>query len=241
MARTRLRHLTELTDEVDTTRGRRDGRRKDILVVGLGRFGRALAETLVSLGHEVLGVDRDHRAVQEAASALTHVVEADSTDSESLRQLGAADFGHAIVAIGSDLEASILTTAALSDLGIPDIWSKAVTDSHGQILERVGAHHVVFPEHEMGERVAHLVTGRMLDFIELDENFALAETRAPEEMIGRTLGEVGVRRRYGVTVVCIKHRGGNFTYATADTAVEKGDILLVAGETAQAERFSELM
>lgn len=238
MARTRLRHLAELADQLESG-APRDKRRGEILVVGLGRFGRALADTLIALGHEVLGVDRDARVVQRASAMLTHVVEADTTDADVLRQIGAADFSHAVVAIGTALEASILTTAALADLNIPDIWAKALTDDHARILERVGAHHVVFPEHEMGARVAHLVTGRMLDFIELDENFALVETRAPEEMVGRTLGEMGVRGRYGVTVVCIKHRGGSFTYATADTVVEKGDLLLVAGATAQAERFAE--
>lgn len=209
-------------------------------MIGLGRFGQGLADTLVGLGHEVLGVDRDPRAVQQFAAELTHVVEADTTNPDALRQIGAADFRHAVVAIGTDLEASILTTAALSDLGISDIWAKAVTDSHGKILERVGAHHVVFPEYEMGERVAHLVTGRMLDYIELDENFALVETRVPEEMVGRTMAELGVRGRYGVTVVCIKHRGGGFTYVTADTVVESGDLVLVAGGKAETERFADM-
>ena len=210
-----------------------------VLVIGLGRFGAALAEELESMGHEVLGVDADAGVVQSYTTNLTHVVQADTTNAAVLAQLGAADFPMAVVGIGGDIEASILTTAALSDLGITNIWAKAITMAHGRILERVGAHHVVFPEHEMGERVAHLVTGRMLDYIELDEGFALVETTPPAEMVGRTLGDVGVRARYGVTVVCIKPKGLPFTYATPDTKVEAEDILLVAGEDDVAQRFAD--
>jgi trk system potassium uptake protein len=212
----------------------------EIAVIGLGRFGSALARTLMSMGHEVLGIDSDLAVVQEHASDLTHVSQADSTNIGALRQLGVGDFGTAVVGIGGDVEASVLTAAALVDLEVADIWAKAITESHGRILERVGAHHVVFPEHEMGERVAHLVTGRMIDYIELDESFALVETRPPPEMVGKTLGEAGVRARYGVTVVCIQPEGRPFTYATADTVVQAGDILLVAGENRQAERFADL-
>jgi trk system potassium uptake protein TrkA len=212
----------------------------EILVIGLGRFGSSLATTLVELGHEVLGVDDDPVVVQEHAGLITHVVQADSTSVAALRQLGAGDFTSAVVAVGSDLEASVLSTAALVDLEVANIWAKAVSAAHGKILERVGAHHVVLPEHDMGERVAHLVTGRMMDYIALDKGFALVETRAPRELVGRSLGDAGVRARYGVTVVCIKPAGHGFTYATPDTVVCEGDVLLVAGATKQAEGFADL-
>ena len=212
-----------------------------VLVVGLGRFGSALAEALVGLGHEVLAVDTDAKRVQHWSSRLTSVVEADSTSEESLRQIGAAEFTRAVVAIGADMEASILTTAVLVDLGVEHIWAKAMTQAHGRILERVGATCVVFPEHDMGERVAHMVTGRMVDYVELDESFALVETVAPQALVGRTLGESRVRHTHGVTVVCIKPVGGSFTYATADTRVAEGDLLVVAGESDRAERFAGLL
>lgn len=212
-----------------------------VLVVGLGRFGAALAESLVALGHEVLAVDGDARRVQHWSGRLTSVVEADSTSEEALRQVGAADFKRAVVAIGADMEASILTTAVLVDLGVEHIWAKAVTRAHGRILERVGATRVVFPEHDMGERVAHMVTGRMVDYVELDDAFALVETVAPRELVERTLGEAKVRDRHGVTVVCIKPAGGTFTYATADTPVHEGDLLVVAGECDRVERFARLL
>lgn len=212
-----------------------------ILVVGLGRFGSAIAAELISLGFEVLGVDGDRRRVQEHAELLTHVVEADSTDKAVLRQLGAAEFHTAVVGIGTEVEASILTTAELADAGVPNIWAKAVTESHGRILERIGAHHVVFPEHDMGRRVAHLVTGRVIDWFQLDENFAMVETGVPTELHGKNLAEVGLRATYGVTVVAVKPAGEGFTYATADTVLSEGDLLVVAGTPRQAEAFAHLV
>ena len=211
-----------------------------IFVVGLGRFGSALAAELVELGFEVLGVDSDARRIQEYADLLTHVAEADSTDPAVLRQLGAGDFRTAVVGIGTDIEGSILTTAALADLGVPNIWAKAVTGAHGTILERVGADHVVFPEHDMGRRVAHLVTGRVIDWFQLDETFAMVETGAPAELFGRTLSDIGVRAKYGVTVVAVKPAGRSFTYATPETVLAEGDILVVAGPPKRAEAFAHL-
>ena len=215
-------------------------RQHEYLVIGLGRFGGGLAETLMGLGHDVLGVDNDPKTVQAFRDRLTHVVESDSTDIEALRQIGAGEFGTAVVAIGTDIEASILTTSALVDLGVERIVAKAVTDPHGTILERVGASKVVRPERDMGVRVGHSLSGSIIDYIQLDPGFALVETMAPRELIGRSLGEAHVRQRYGITVVCIKPQGGTFTYATPDTVVREGDILVVAGETHRAEAFGEL-
>ena len=210
------------------------------LVIGLGRFGQVLAETLVELGDEVLGVDSDPRVVQECADELTHVVRADSTDAEALRQIGAANFERAVVAIGSDIQASILTTYNLVDLGVATIWAKAVTAEHGAILQRVGASRVVFPERDMGVRVVHSMIGRTVDYIELDDDFVLLETAAPRELVGRTLREAGVRARHDLTVVCIKRPGGSFSYATPETRVEAGDLVVVAGTVAAAEAFAKL-
>src|SRR5262245_49472280 len=210
------------------------------LVIGLGRFGGALAETLITLGHEVLGVDLSEKLVQSYADELTHVVQCDTTDPEAMAQIGAGDFGTAVVAIGTEMEASILTTALLSDLGVRRIVAKAITAAHGKILERVGAHRVIFPERDMGIRVGHTMTGRALDYFQLDPGFALVEATAPREIVGKTLAEAEVRRRYGITVVCIKPGGGSFTYATPDTIVQEDDVLVVAAETARAEAFAEM-
>jgi trk system potassium uptake protein len=211
-----------------------------VVVIGLGRFGSSLALELEAHGTEVMGIDTDPKLVQRHADELTHAVVADSTDAEVMRQLGVDEFQRAVVGIGTDLEASILTTAVLVDFDVPSIWAKAISREHGRILERIGAHHVVLPEHEMGERVAHLVTGRMLDFIEFEDDYALIKTRAPEEAVGRSLGESKLRSKYGVTVVGVKRPGEGFTYATADTMVNRGDVLIVAGRTAEVEQVSDL-
>jgi trk system potassium uptake protein TrkA len=211
-----------------------------IAVLGLGRFGSSLALELAQLSWEVLGIDSSSRLVQDYADTLAHTVVADTTDEQALRQVGVHQLSHAVVGIGTDLEASILTTSVLVGLGIPNIWAKAISRQHGQILERVGAHHVVLPEHEMGERVAHLVTGRMLDFIEFEDDYALVKTRAPAEAIDKTLGESGLRAKYGVTVVSLKRPREDFTYATADTTIYAGDILIVAGKTPAVEAFANL-
>lgn len=211
-----------------------------VVVIGLGRFGSAVADSLLRLGHEVLGIDEDGDVVQHWASRLTHVVQADSTRGEVLRQLGVGEFSRAVVGIGSDVEASVLTVLALEEVGIGDIWAKATTEKHGRILERTGAHHVVYPEAAMGERVAHLVTGRMIDFIEFDDGFAIVKTRAPRESHGKTLSESALRSKYGVTVVGVKRARMDFTYAKADTLIEHGDLLIVSGPTGHVETFAAL-
>jgi trk system potassium uptake protein TrkA len=210
------------------------------VVVGLGRFGGAVAEELVRLGFEVLGIDVDGEQIREYADVLTHVVQADASSEVVLRQLGIADFRHAVVGIGTDIEASVLTTGALLDFGVPNIWAKAINRSHGRILERVGAHHVVFPEYDMGHRVAHLVGGRIIDWFQLDEEFAMVETVVPAELAGHTLADMHVRARYGVTIVCIKPPGGGFTYATPETVLERGAVVVVAGPSEKAEAFAYL-
>ncbi|KAB8161393.1 TrkA family potassium uptake protein [Streptomyces sp. 3MP-14] len=211
-----------------------------IAVVGLGRFGTSLAEELMRRGWEVLGIDSDERLVQQHRDVLTHVVLADATDEEVLRQLGVHEFPRAVVAIGTQIEASILTTSNLLELGVRNLWAKAISRQHGKILERLGAHHVILPEHEMGERVAHLVTGRMLNFIEFDDDYALVKTIAPESTTGMPLSESGVRREHGVTVVGVKRPGQQFTHATAETVVHPGDVIVVTGRTAAVEAFAEL-
>lgn len=209
-----------------------------VVVIGLGRFGSSLALSLMRRGAEVLGIDEDEHRVQHYGDELTYAAVADATDETALHQLGIPEFTRAVVAIGTDLEASILTTSLLVDFGIPNIWAKALNRRHGRILERIGAHHVVLPEHDMGERVAHLVTGRMLDYIEFDDDYAIIKTIAPAEAVGRPLGEAKLRSRFGVTVVGIKPPGADFTYATADTVVRRGDMIIVSGKIDQIEHFA---
>jgi trk/ktr system potassium uptake protein len=209
-----------------------------ILVVGLGRFGGQVAASLVRLGHEVLGIDENEHIVQRWSDRLTHVVQADATDEQVLRQLGVSDVDRAIVGIGTDIEASVLTVLALTEVGVREIWAKAITAKHGKILSAVGADHVIYPEAAMGERVAHLIASQMLDFIEFDDGYAIAKVQAPEEAVGRTLGESRLRSKYGITVVGVKMTGDDFTYAQPDTTVYGGALLIVAGKTPDVERFA---
>jgi trk system potassium uptake protein TrkA len=216
-----------------------DHKSEPVVVIGLGRFGSALALELAYRGTEVLAIDNDAKLVQSLSGQLTHIVTADSTDIEALRQLGVHEFYRAVVAIGTDMESSILTTSLLVDLEIDNIWAKAISRQHGRILERIGAHHVVFPEHDMGIRVAHLVSGRVQDYLEVDEDFAIVKTQPPKEAVGIRLGETGLRSKYGVTVVSVKTQGEPFTYATADTVLMYGDTIIVAGKVDDVERFVE--
>ncbi|PRW62299.1 potassium channel family protein [Actinopolyspora mortivallis] len=211
-----------------------------MVVIGLGRFGGSLAQELTRHGSEVLVLDNRPHLVQQFSDAVTHAAVADTTDPEALRQLDVPGFRRAVVAIGDDLEASILTTSLLSDLGISCIWAKATNRQHGRILERVGAHYVVLPEHDMGERVAHLVTGRMLDYIQVEDDYAIVKTRAPNITVDQPLNGSRVRSKYGVTVVGIKRPGEGFTHATQDTVPHHGDILIVSGRSHEVERFADL-
>ena len=214
--------------------------RKPVLVIGLGRFGAAVAQKLEQMGHEVLGIDLDGRLVQEYAGQLTKVIEADCTDAETLQQLGINDFEAGVVAIGTDIEASVLTVLALSDLGMENIWAKATNDKHASILERTGAHHVVFPEQRMGERVAYLLNERLLDFIAFGDEFAIARLRAPEPIVGLPLVTSECRRKFDVTVVGVKREGENFIHAVPDTIIFADDELVVSGRIGDIEKFSTI-
>ena len=214
--------------------------RKPVLIVGLGRFGGAIARTLERMGHEVLGADTDPRLVQEFAGDLTKVVEADCTEVTTLEQLGVSDFEAAVVAIGTDIEASVLAVLALSDLGLTNIWAKATNDKHARILERTGATHVVFPEQRMGERVAHLLNERLLDFISFGEEFAIARLKAPEPIVGLPLITSQCRKKFDVTGVGVKREGENFIHAVPDTIIFEDDELVVSGRIADIEKFSAI-
>jgi trk system potassium uptake protein TrkA len=207
-----------------------------VAVIGLGRFGKSLALELVCEGTEVLGIDEDPKRVQ----SLTHVVEADSTNEDALQQLSVHEFDRAVVAIGSNIEASILTSSILVNFGVRNIWAKAITHSHARILGQLGVHHVVRPEHDMGKRVAHLVRGRMLDYIEFDDGYAIVKTSPPQSIHGLPLGESRVRSTFGVTIVGVKRAGEDFTHATPETVVQEGDLIIVSGPEDQVERFSDL-
>jgi len=211
-----------------------------VLVIGLGRFGAATAGQLDRLGREVLAVEADPGLVQKWSERVTHTVQADARQIDALRQIGAQDFSIAVVAVGSSIEASVLITANLVDLKIPQIWAKAISQSHGKILSRIGANHVIYPEAEAGERVAHLVSGRMIDFIEFDDDFAIVKMYPPKPVRGMSLTQSQVRKKFGVTIVGIKSPGKEFTHATPETVISNHDVIIVSGKSVEIERFASL-
>ncbi|GAB4103539.1 TrkA family potassium uptake protein [Micromonospora taraxaci] len=209
-----------------------------IVVIGLGRFGCHLAASLTRMDREVLAVDRNPAQVQRFSDKIDRVVQADSTEEGALRQLGVASFARAVVAIGASVEASVLTVLALVELGVPQIWARATSQKHAKILSSVGAHHVIFPEAETGDRVAHLIVSRLLDFVEFDDDFAIATVRVPESFVGRTLLDLRPDERSGVRVIGAKVPGERFRYASDDTTLTQGGVLIVEGGIDQVQRFA---
>ena len=218
----------------------KDASATSVAVIGLGRFGGALATELARSGTEVLGIDTDEDIVQSLNGVLTHVVRADSTKQVALEQLGVAQFDRVVVGIGSDIQASILTTSLLKRMGARSIWAKAISEQHGLILEQIGIEHVIFPEADMGRRVAHLVRGAMLDYVEFDRDLVVAKTVAPSEIVGQTLEQAAVRRKHGVTIVKVRSADGEWHAAGASSVVSAGDLLIVIGPVDRTERFAAL-
>ncbi|NQX12551.1 TrkA family potassium uptake protein [Microbacteriaceae bacterium VKM Ac-2855] len=214
-------------------------RADSVAVIGLGRFGSALALELMELGVDVLGVDERDEVVQSLNGQLTHVVRADTTREAALRQLGVHEFSHVVVAIGTDLEANILTASLVLRMGVLNVWAKAISEHHGIILEQLGVPHVVFPEHDMGKRVAHLVRGSLSEYIELDSEFALITTPAPPSMCGKPLSVIQPKLEYDVTIVAVRSEHG-WDYTKADSVIHQDDLILVAGKPKKIEDFAAL-
>ena len=210
----------------------------DVLVIGLGRFGQAAATELQRLGHRVTAVEKDPALAESFVGHLSKVVQTDAANPSAVERLRVRDFKLAVVGIGSSIESSLLASANLVDAGIPNIWAKAMTPEHARILTRIGVQHVVRPELESGIRVAHLMNGKLKDYIEFDDGFAIVKMAPPQETIGFTLGQSQIRSKYGVTVVGVKAPGSDFTYAVPETKISGQDTLIVSGPTELIERLA---
>ncbi|WP_195575792.1 potassium channel family protein [Paenibacillus sp. 1001270B_150601_E10] len=209
-------------------------------VIGLGRFGSSLAEELMKLGHQVLGIDRDEEVVDEMSEKLTHAVVADATDEEVLRSLGIRNFDCVIVAIGDDIQTSILVSIQVKELGVHKVVGKALSDLHGRVLERIGVDRVIYPERDMGIRVAHhLVSPNLLDYIELSKEYTIAELRVPSCLDGKELRELDPRARFGCSIVALNKASGMIIAPTADDKLAEKDIMVLIGTNRQIERFEE--
>ncbi len=209
-----------------------------VLVIGLGRFGSALARELTELGREIMALEQDRNIVQHFSDAFTTIVQADATDITALKQVGADQFETVVVGIGTSVENSVLTVANLVDLGITNIWAKAITRSHGEILERIGAKHVIYPEQEAGERTAHLLSGTMRNFTEFAPDYALAIIPVPAVLANRSVRELRLKERYGVTLVAYE-ADTEFQNISMDTKLPEGTNMLVAGPTDRVDDFAK--
>lgn len=219
---------------------RRIAEADSVAVIGLGRFGTSLALELMASGTEVLGIDASEDIVQALNGQLTQVVRADSTRLEVLEQLAIGEFDRVVVSIGSDITSSILTASLLLQLKVPVIWAKAVDERHGAVLEQLGVHKVVYPEKDMGRRVAHLVRGAAADYLEIEKGYAIVKTVAPGYLHGLTLTEGAVRATHGVTIAAHRSASGGWRNTQADTILSEGDTVLVVGPTERVERFAQL-
>lgn len=214
---------------------------KQFVVVGLGRFGMSIARNLSENGYNVLAIDKDSERIQDIADIVTHAVEADATDEEALKTLGVRNFDVAVVSIGSNIHANILSTLILKEMGIPYVIVKAQDSLHGKVLTKVGADRVVYPERDMGVRIAHnLISSNVLDYIEFAPDYSIVEIVATEKMFGKSLSELELRSKYDVNVMAIK-RGQQINVTPgANDKVLDGDTLVVMGENEKLNKVKEL-
>ena len=223
-------------------------KRKQFGVIGLGRFGSAMAMTLTELGHDVIGVDGDESRVQQLADVITHALQIDATDEKALRAAGIQEVDVAVVSIGENIESSLLVVMQLRELSIETIVAKAVTPLHGRILEKLGVSRVIFPEREMAVRIAHsLVMPNVIDYVELSRDFSIVEVPAPDAFVGRTLKQLELRPKMGLTLIAIKRRSDDSgTVITniapaADETIRPGDILALLGSNERLSQLDQLL
>jgi trk system potassium uptake protein TrkA len=211
---------------------------EQVMVIGLGRFGAALARELERLGHEVLALDRDEATVNDVAPYVTHALQLDASDEDALRAAGAAEFVNAIVAISTQTEASIFATMALKRLGVRHVIAKAGSQLHGEILSRIGADRVVFPERETGERLAHTFSvPNVIDYLDIGPHFGIEKIRPPKSFIGQTLGQLDLKTRLGLTPIALRRGGSVFINPARDERIEEGDELILIGKDEGLERL----
>ena len=215
--------------------------KKQFAVIGLGRFGSSVAATLAKLGYEVLAVDANEERVQEMADLVTQAVAADTTDEDALKAIGVRNFDVAVVAIGQDIQSSILTTLILKELGVPYIVAKAQNELHGKVLSKIGADKVVYPERDMGLRVAHhLISPNILDHIELTPEYSIVEMQVSSEMAGKTLRELDIRAKFHCNVLAVKREDGQMNITPrADEPLLLTDVLVIVGRNDQLNRLEQ--
>jgi trk system potassium uptake protein TrkA len=211
---------------------------QQVVVIGLGRFGSAVARELERLGHEVLAIDRSEQRVNDIAPDVTHALQLDASDEDALRSAGAGEFGSAIVSISTDAEPSIFAVMVLKRLGVANVIAKAGSQLHGEILARVGADRVVFPERETGLRLAHSFNvPNVIDYLDVAPGFGIEKIRPPKAFVGRTLGEIDLKTRLGLTPIALRHGQQVVVNPTRDERISDGDELILIGRDDKLEQL----
>ncbi|MEL3973113.1 TrkA family potassium uptake protein [Rossellomorea oryzaecorticis] len=214
--------------------------KKEFVVIGLGRFGGSIVRSLTEQGMEVMAIDQDEDKVNEFSSIASHAVVADSTDESVLKSLGIRNFDHVIVAIGDDIQSSVLTTLMLKEIGVKKITVKAQNDYHEKVLRKIGANQVVHPERDMGRRIAHnIISNNVLDYLELSDEHSIVEIVANDQLAGNTLIDLDIRAKYGINIVAIKRERDIIVSPQADEQIRAGDILIVIGADTDINRFEK--
>lgn len=215
--------------------------RKQYVVFGLGRFGGSLVKAFADLGAEVLAIDKDINKVNEHSKFATQALQANVIDKEIIKELGIRNFDHVFVSFGDDVEASILTTLLLKELGVPKVWAKAQNDYHSKVLKKVGVDRVIHPERDMATRIAnHIVSDKMIDFIELSKDYSMVEIIASEKVHKKTILQLDVRANFGCTIVGIQRGDEIIVAPSADDIIYKDDILIIMGNNRDIRRFEEV-
>jgi trk system potassium uptake protein len=210
-------------------------------VIGLGRFGTSIARRLHEAGQEVLGIDVNEELVEDAELFVTHAVVADTTEEKALTSIGISNFDCVIVAIGNDMQSSILTVSLLKELGIKKVIAKALGKRHGQVLEKVGADWIIYPERDMGERVANqLLSPNMLNYIELSKEHSIEEIMIPSKMAEKSLRDLDIRAKYNVSVIAIVREGEIIISPSPDQIIHKEDLLVMIGNREDIAKFSNI-
>lgn len=211
--------------------------RKHFAVLGLGRFGKYLALSLAKMGNSVLALDQDEKLVQDISDFVSVARVVDCTDIEALREAGVANADVAVVAIGTNIEASVLAAMALKDLGVPIIVAKAMSEIHGKILEKIGVSRIVYPEREMAERIARVLTStNVMDIIDLSPDYTMLEEKAGARMVGKTLAQIfDFGKRSGILVVAIKRNDHIIVGPSSSEKILEGDVLVIVGETKEVK------
>lgn len=213
---------------------------RSFVVLGMGRFGQSVAKTLYELGYEVLAIDNDEEVIQDMTDYVIHAVIADATDENVLKSLGVRNFDVAVVTIGGDMQSSILVTLILKEMGVKYILAKARSELHAKVLNKVGADRVIFPERDMGTRVAHnLVSSNILDYIELSPDYSIIEVAAPEQWVGKSLVELNVRVKYGINIMAIKNGKEINISPRADDTIKRDDVVVIIGANADISRLEQ--